>query len=126
VWPIVYSELILPIHWLFAFLVLPIIEYNYHPLRDGRHYWGLLIAIVLIIAGLFLMDLFTNVSNLSYIVYLIATGGFSYTLVNFIIIFVQLLLLSLIGVFEIVCIIMLFVYYKQIRIFALSALQTFT
>jgi len=123
VWPITVTEYALHVHWFFAFTIFPIVEYNYHPLRDGKHYSFLVIAIVSVVIGLILVDFSVGAANLGYLFYLVLIGGFTYSLANLIVTIIQMASLSIIVVLEIVCLVILLGYEKQIRGFAIHTLS---
>jgi hypothetical protein len=123
VWPLTSTEYALHVHWFFAFVIFPVIEYNYHPLTDGRHYAIIVIVILTVVMGLILLDVGVGVANLSYLFYLVVTGSFSYSLANLIVTIVQMASLSLIVVLEITCFVILVAYGKVIRGFALNTLS---
>lgn len=123
VWPLSYTEYALHVHWFLAFVVYPVIEYNYHPLTDGRHYSFLIIVILTIVMCLILVDVSVGIANLGYLFYLVVTGSFSYSLATLIITIVQMASLSVIVVLEITCFVILSAYGKVIRGFAINTLS---
>ena len=122
-WPLVPSEFALHIHWFLAFIIFPVVEYDYHPLRDGKHYSMLVGTVLTGIGILAVLDTCVVFANLGYMIYLVSVGLFPYSLANVIVFLIQMGGLSIMAVLEIVILIVMVGYSRQIRTFAIHALQ---